>query len=111
MRFRVQPSGRIDQNHVHLSRFRCGNPIERNGGWIGSMAMTDHVDADSIGPDLQLIDRRRAERIGCHQQRCLSRLHQPLCDLGNRGGLAHTVYAHRQNDKRLGAFRKERLQR
>ena len=33
------------------------------------MAVTDHVDADSVGPNLQLIDRRRAKGIASHQQR------------------------------------------
>ena len=111
IRFRVQPAGRIDQHHVHLPCFRGGNPIKGYGGWIGSIAVTDHVDADSVGPDLQLIDRRRAKGIGCHQQRHLPCLHQPLRDLGNRGGLTHTVYPHCQDDERLGAFREQGLQR
>ena len=28
IRFRVQPAGRIDQDHIHLPSFRGGNPIE-----------------------------------------------------------------------------------
>ena len=89
----MQPAGRIDQDHVHLPRFRGGNPIERHGGWIGSMAVTDHIDADSVGPDLQLIDRRRTKGIGSHQQRNFPCLYQPLRDFGDRGRLTHTVHA------------------
>ncbi len=52
IRFCVQPAGRIDQDYVYLPRFRGGNSIERDGGWIGPMAVTDHIDTDSVGPDL-----------------------------------------------------------
>ena len=107
----VQPAGRIDQGHVHLPGFRGSNPIERYRGGIGSMAVTNHVDADPVGPDLQLIDRRRAKGIGCHQQRHLPCLHKPLRDFRDRRRLPHTVHAHRQDDEGLGAFREQGLQR
>src|ERR1041385_3738853 len=75
------------------------------------MAVTNYIDADSISPDLQLIDRRSAERVSGHQQRHLPRLPEPLRDLGDRGGLAYTVDAHRQDNEGLGAFCEQGLQR
>ena len=75
------------------------------------MAVTDYFDADSVGPDLQLIDRRRAKGIGSHQQRYLSCLYKPLRNFGNRGGLAYTVHTHRQDDEGLGTFREQGVQR
>ena len=73
--------------------------------------MTDYFDADSVGPDLQLIDRRRAKGIGSHQQRRFPCLHEPLRDLGNCGCLTHTVHPHRQDDEGLGTFLDQGLQR
>jgi hypothetical protein len=107
----MQPAGRIDQYHVHLPSFRGSNPIECDGGRIGSMAVTDHGDADSVSPDLQLIDCRSAKRIGSDQQRHFPCLHKSLRDFGNCSRLTDAIDPYDQNDEWPRTYREQGFQR
>jgi hypothetical protein len=83
---RFRAAGRLHRwDHVHPPFLQQSHGTLRRG--IGSMAVTDHVDADSVGPDLQLDRSPPRKGIGSHQQR-----YPPACaakHFGDRVVLPH----------------------
>ena len=63
-----------------------------------------------VGPDLELIDGRGAERVGGADERLLAVEPQAVGELADRGGLAGAVHADDQHDARaLSGPRERRL--
>ena len=59
----MKSSGRIDQDNIDLSGLRRRQSIVCDSSGIGSVAMTNQADADTIGPYLQLVYRCGTEGI------------------------------------------------
>jgi hypothetical protein len=75
---RVQAAGSVDQDRIAAARAPGLERVEDHGGRIGSALRADHVDAGPVRPDLELLDRRGAERVGRTHQRILAlRLQRP----------------------------------
>jgi hypothetical protein len=79
----------------------CLHGIEDHRGGIGAGVLGDHRDAVAFAPDLQLLDRRRAEGIACGQHDLLAFALKLLRQLADGGGLARTVDTDDQDHERL----------
>src|SRR5207249_7722017 len=78
-----------------IASFRLSrrNRIEHDRGGIRALARADDVDAGALRPNLQLLDCRRAERIGGADQRRASLALEQIRQLPDRRRLACTVDA------------------
>ena len=63
---RVQPPGRVDENRIASLGFARRDGVEHHRGRIGAFPRANQIHAGTLGPDLQLLDRRGAERVGSH---------------------------------------------
>ena len=97
----MQPTGCVDQDHIHAPRLGGGESVEDDRRRIGPLLVPNHLHADPASPQFQLLDRRRAERISGHQQRRQPVLLQPLRQLGDRGRLADAVDTDGKNHERF----------
>ena len=98
----MQPSGGVDENHVHVPGLGGLNAVKHHRGRVRPLVLADNGRAASARPDLQLIGGRRPEGISRHQHDLLSLRGQLLCDLADGGGLAHAVDADDQNHAGVG---------
>src|SRR5262249_8367681 len=60
----VQTAGRIDQHDVRPTRRGGAHPVEDHRRRISPGLVTHDFGVRPFGPDLELLTRRRAERIG-----------------------------------------------
>ena len=65
-RLRVEPARRVDEHRVDPPRPGRLERVEHDGRGIGALAMPHDLDARPLGPPLELVDRRRAKRVGRH---------------------------------------------
>src|SRR5262245_13730778 len=64
VRLVLQAPRRVDQEHVDAFRPRALERLEGDPGGIGAHRLRYHLGADPFAPDLELIDRGGAERVG-----------------------------------------------
>ena len=60
---RVQATRGVGDQHVGAARLRGLHRVEDDGGGVGARGLRDHRHAVALAPDLQLLDRGRAERV------------------------------------------------
>ena len=63
VRLRVQPAGRVDDHDVAAARLGGRDRVERDRGRVAAALGADEVRARALGPDLELLLGRRAERV------------------------------------------------
>ena len=97
----VQPPSRIDQQHVGARRFGLGQRVKRQARRVSILPARDHWSAGALTPDLQLLHRRRAERIARDQHGALARVVILLRQLADRRRLAGAVHPDHQHNMRL----------
>ena len=61
--FGVQATRRVDDQHIGVALVRRLHRVERDRAGVGPGLVRDHRHIDPLAPELQLVDRRRAERI------------------------------------------------
>jgi hypothetical protein len=88
----VQAACGIDQHYVAAARLGGGHRVEDHRGRIGSFLRADDIDPGPVGPDLQLIDRGGAERVGGADQRLLALFAHLIGEFSDRRRLANTVH-------------------
>ena len=66
---RVKPARRVDDHGVAAPRLPRRNRVEHDRRRIRARLGPNDVDLGARRPDLQLFDRRRAERVGGADQR------------------------------------------
>ena len=67
----MQAAGGVDEDRAAPARLARGHGVEDDRGRVGALARADDIDAGAAGPDLELLDGRRAERVGGADQRRL----------------------------------------
>ncbi len=60
---RVQAAGRVDEDDVAVARLGRLDGVERHRSRIPSAGGADEVGPGAVGPDLQLLVGRGAERV------------------------------------------------
>ena len=68
MRLVLEPPGGVDDQRVDAGRGRLLDPVEDDPGGVAAFLAGDHRRADAVAPDLQLLDRRGAERVAGGEQ-------------------------------------------
>ena len=96
----LQTAGRIDEHNLNALRLGRGDRIERKPGGIGARLARHHLRACAFAPDLQLIDRGRAEGIARHQHHAFSLRTKSRRKLADGRGFAGTIDAGHQNYER-----------
>ena len=68
----MQAPGGVDEDRAAKPRaLPDDDGVEHDRRRIGAFLRADHLDARAVGPDLQLIDRRRTKRVGrADERRC-----------------------------------------
>ena len=64
----VQSTSRVDNDDVDPARFGRFARVECNGRRISALLAFDHGDVQSLRPDFQLFNRRRAKRVARGKQ-------------------------------------------
>jgi len=105
----LQPSCGIHQEEIDLFAARLAQGIEGEAGRIGAGGARDHRGAAAGAPDLELVDRRRAERVAGGQQHGAPLRAGLRGKLADGGGLAGTVHPDNQHDERFGFLGCQRL--
>ena len=105
----MEPSGGVDNNHIHLSGPGGLDAVVDHGGRVGSLVLADNGRAAAACPDFQLVGCRRPEGIRRHQQHPLSLPGQLGGDLADGGGFAHAVDPDDQHHAGGGAQIKRRV--
>ena len=106
---RVQPSRRVGDEHVRAARLRGLHGVEDHGRGIGARGLRDHRHAVALAPDLQLLDRRRAEGVACGEHDLAALVGETTRELADGRGLARAVHADDQDHERtLGRVDHER---
>jgi hypothetical protein len=99
----VKPASRIDEDAVAAPRFSGGDGVEHDSRRIRAFAGPHDIDAGTIGPDLQLIDRGGAKGIGGADQRTSALGLDLIRELPHRGRFAGAVDADDQHHVRSAA--------
>ena len=97
----VQPPGGVDQQHIRTRRRRLRQRIECQTRRVRVRLAGDHGRARPFAPDLQLLHRRRAERVARGHHRVLALFPVVLGQLADRRRLAGAIHPHHQHDVRL----------
>ena len=100
---RVKAPRRVDEHEVGAAALGALDGVVAHAGRIAAALAGDHLDVRALRPHFQLLDGRRAERVGAAEDdraTCVGRL---LRQLAHRGGLAGTVDAHEQHERGLTA--------
>ncbi len=61
--FRVEPAGRVHEQHVHAARMSGLDGVEDDRGRVGAGSLADHLHARAPAPLLELLDGGCAERV------------------------------------------------
>ncbi len=81
---RVQAAGRIHEDGVELARLGGLDRVEHHRGRIRVGLRPHEVDIGALRPDLELLDGRRAERVGRADQRRLALQLEQVRQLADR---------------------------
>ena len=93
----MEPSGGVDQDHVHIPGLGGLDAVKDHAGRVGSLMLADNIRPGPPCPDLQLVRSRRPEGVARHHQDFLALFHQPGSQLADGGSLAHAVDADDQD--------------
>ena len=96
----MQAAGRIDDQQVGLAGLRLLNAVEHHRRRVSALRVAHNRHLRAIRPDLQLIARRRAERICRRQHDAVARILEAHCQLADGRRLAHAVHADDQHHHR-----------
>ena len=97
----MQAARRVAEDDVHIARLRRRERIEQHRAGVRALDRADDLAARAVRPDLELVGRRRAERIRRAQQHALALALEAVGHLADGRGLAHAVHADDQHDARL----------
>ncbi len=81
-------------------RGRLADAVEHDPGGVAAFLAGDHRRADAVAPDLELLDRRRAERVAGGEEHAIILLLEPMAELADGRGLARAVDADHEDDVR-----------
>src|SRR5262245_1978611 len=109
VRLVLQAPRRVDEEHVEAFRPRPLERLEGDAGGIGAHRLRHDLGADPLAPDLELIDRGGAERVGGREHDLQVLAIEPVRELGCGRGLAGAVDA--DNEKDMGALARRKLDR
>ena len=98
---RVQPPGGVDDDHVPPAGAARFHRVEGDGRRVGSARGPDEVGSGTVGPDLELLLGRRAERVRRSDQHRAAVLGQLPGELPDRRRLAGAVHADDEDHARL----------
>ncbi len=101
----VQSSGGVDEDDVPAAGLGGSERIEHDRRGVGSGAGSHHVDAGTLGPDLELLDRGGPEGIGGADHRHLAGILDQPRELADGGRLPCPVHADDHHDVRLVVLR------
>ena len=99
----MQAPGGVHQHEVGTLRLGALDSVVAHAGRIAAALARANGHAGALRPHLQLLDGRRAERIGAAQKHMAARIGRLLSYLAHRGGLAGAVDAHEQHDSLTSA--------
>ena len=97
----MKSARRVAEDNIDISRLRRRERIKQHRAGVRALDRADDLAVGTVRPDLELIRRRRAERIRRTQQHALALALQAVGDLADGRGLAHAVHADDQHDARL----------
>ena len=101
VRLRVQAAGGVDEDDVAAPALRGGDRIEGDRGGIGALRRADEVRPRALGPDLELLVGRGAERVGGADEDRTAVRREPVGELADRRRLARAVHADDEHDTRV----------
>src|SRR2546423_1351803 len=90
---RVQPPGGVGDDGGVAARGAGLDGVENDGGRIAVGSAAHDRDLDPLRPDLELLDRRRPERVRRREERPLAGVAEPLRELRRRRRLPAPVDA------------------
>ncbi len=106
---RVQPAGGVDENRVAAARPARLNRVEHDRRRIRSLFRADDIHVRALGPDRELLDRGRAERVSGAHKGLLTRSFEEIRQLADGRRLAGAVDADNQRHLRMVPVRRGRL--
>ena len=93
VRLRVQPAGRVHDDHVAPARLGCGDRVERDGGRVAAALRADEVRIRPLCPDLELLLGCGPEGVGRRDEDAAPVLVELGRELADGGRLAGAVDA------------------
>ena len=90
----MQTPGGVDQYHVGAVGLGRGERVEGHRRGVGTHLLADHRRSGAVGPHLQLVDGRGAERVRRADPDLAARLGELCREFADGGGLAGAVDAH-----------------
>ena len=99
----VQAAGGVDDHHVHPALAAARDRVERHGARVRALRPGDQLGPGALRPLGQLLDGRRAERVGGADEHGLAGLlPQVPGELADRRGLAGPIDASDHDHRRRG---------
>ena len=96
----LQAAGGIDDDVIDIARARRMQGIEQHRARIGAGFLPDDFGRGTFSPDLELLDRRGAKRIGGAQEHAAAFSLIAADQLTDAGGLPRPIDAHHHHDRR-----------
>src|SRR5438105_5320311 len=90
----VQAAGGVAEHHVDLLVARAGDRVEQHRAGIAAVLAAHDRHLRAIGPDVELLARRRAKSVARAHQHRLARDSELRRQLADGGGLPGAVHAH-----------------
>ena len=100
MRLVLEPPRSVDDQRVDPGRGGLLDPVIDDPGRVAALLAGDDRRADPLSPDLQLLDRRRAERVARGQHHAIILFLEQMAKLADRRRLARPVDPDHQNHVR-----------
>ena len=97
----VQSARRIHDEQLDAAGAGRAHRVKHHGPGIRTRVLGHDRHADAVAPHLELIDRRRAERVPGSQHDAVALLFPVVSQLGDAGGLADAVDADDQQHGEL----------
>ena len=96
----MQTSRRVHQDHIALARLPRRDGVEDDGRRVGTGTRLHEIRLDTPGPNLELLDGGRPERIGRADDGSFPGRGEQPRQPADRRGLAGPVHAHDEHDPR-----------
>src|SRR4051812_32264309 len=84
IRLCMKTSGCVREEYINTASSRRLHRIECNCGRISTGGLRNDADIIALTPNLQLLDRSRAERIACSEHHFESSVFEMACELADR---------------------------
>src|SRR2546427_2316577 len=101
---RLHPACRVDQDDVPAARPRVLDRVEGDRGRVCPRVVLDQLEAHRLRVFLELLDRAGPERVGRRDDARVASLHNVVCELCDRRGLAGAVHPDEHHDERPRAL-------